>query len=123
MIAPLPYQCHDGALLGVRLGPRRELILIIALAPPPHLGDHLVAVRFGGIANLDEVQRFFAQVHSDQPLPPSLAGRRVAALDDDPTAPSRVNRLVVRLVLDGHAPLTIRARTVTAWREDEERLM
>ena len=57
---------HDARLESVAIGPRRELTLFIHLDPVWNatiLED--AVVRFGGIVNFDEVERFFSDMHCD----------------------------------------------------------
>ena len=57
---------HDAHLERVAIGPRRELTLFIHLDPVCNasiLED--AVVRFGAIANFDEVERFFSSLQCD----------------------------------------------------------
>lgn len=67
MILPrLLNNYHDARLESVAIGPRRELTLFIHLDPVWNatiLQD--AVVRFGSIANFDEVERFFSNLHCD----------------------------------------------------------
>jgi hypothetical protein len=117
-VTPLPFNFHGGGLFEVSLGPRREVTLTIGLALPGRLGDHIVHIRFGGIANFEEVRDFFG--HG----PPAwwsfdVALGRIDFLDYDPGEVSRIDRLVFRLKIDSSDPLVIRCRNVTTWRDDQ----
>src|SRR5262245_5624530 len=53
------HNYHDSHLAGFTLGPRRELILDIALSPVWNKDACSASVRFGGIKNYDEIVSFF----------------------------------------------------------------
>lgn len=62
------HKYHDSHLVGVTLGPRRELMLEIDLDPVWNSGGPgSVCVRFGNIQNYEEVAAFFGSVPQLQP--------------------------------------------------------
>jgi hypothetical protein len=68
----LPSLIHDfghARIESVMLGPRRELNLIVTpLVWKGHTGQYSqgVGVRFGGVANLDEVRAFFSDAPQER---------------------------------------------------------
>lgn len=116
MVAPLPYNFHDAALASIRVGPRREVTLTVALDLPGRLGDHIAHIRFGGIDNFEEVRAFFGN------LPPRPSTRafidRIAQLDYAKTEVSRPKKQVFRLELEAHGAITIHCRNVAARQDD-----
>jgi hypothetical protein len=113
MVTGFPYDFHDAGLAAVELGPRREASLTAALAMPGRMGNHLVTIRFGGIANFNEVEAFFAGVPAGSSSDRFID--RVYVLGYDRNELQRCDRRVVHLELETYGHLTIRCRTVTAW--------
>lgn len=120
MIPDLQHNFHDANLRRVSLGPRREVTLICELdlcfnsnAAP------VVAVRFGGIENYDEVSAFLTPAES-------TAGHdsvaRVDRLDYDEMESSTSRNLRFRLDLDGTGTLKIHCQNVTVTDIEDESL-
>ena len=118
MARPLPHTFHEGIIQDFHVGPRRELTLSIsvALLPPGRTSGRMewydFRIRFGGIANFEEVRSFFS---------PGVKGEQIAHLDYDKGEVSRQDRLVFRLeMMEDYDPLIIRCRNVTVWQGYEE---
>src|SRR5689334_2194296 len=109
-VEPLPYDFHDGGLLEVKLGPRREVTLTVGLALPGRMGDHMVDARFGGITNFEDVRAFFKRIPV-RPAPDVFVDR-IDGLDYDEAEVSRVNGLILRLQLEWHGQIVIRCRNI-----------
>ena len=59
---PLRREYHDGAVVRIDVGPRREVVLHVRLDPVWNDGDKSVRqLRFSAIENFDEVAAFFAR--------------------------------------------------------------
>ena len=70
------FNYNDAWLINYRLGPRRELHLLIYLDSIWNPGLKEVTLRFAAIDNFEEVVRFFATI----PLPPA-ADRFIGEID------------------------------------------
>lgn len=64
----LRYYYHDGALVSFDIGPRREVTLTIHLDEVWNPNGGTIGVRFGAVANLDEVRAFLSRI------PPPASG-------------------------------------------------
>lgn len=95
---------HDAQLERVAIGPRRELTLFLHLDPVwnPSILEYAV-VRFGSIANFEEVERFFSGLRCD-PARDFITG--VCRLE-----PARQGGWVVDL--DGYEEIVIRTSRCT----------
>ena len=92
------HNFHDGQLVRFTLGPRRELAMEIALDPVWNKeSPHSASVRFGGIANFEEVAEFFRAL--PQPARPDAYIVEVIGLQYLGTGP---NWVVIDLVDHGH---------------------
>lgn len=113
---PLPYEFHDGILLGVAVGPRREVTLTASLDPvwQPSGTAECALLRFGNIDNFAEVQAFFARAN---PHPRGYFGR-IDRLDYAQDEPSRANRLSLQLELEWHGTIIIRCRNLSIQGEE-----
>jgi len=59
---PLAATYHDGQLVDVEIGPRREVVLSIRLDPVWNAGsDRVQRLHFSAIENFDEVRAFFVR--------------------------------------------------------------
>lgn len=119
MIPDLQHNFHDASLRQVSLGPRREVTLVCKLdlcfnsnASP------VMAVRFGGIANYDEVSAFFHPVASTEAGHDYIA--RVDRLDYDEMDGLTSGELRFRLELDGIGVVKIHCRNVTVTNVENE---
>ena len=63
----LQHNFHDAGLVGVSIGPRREIELEIDLDPVWNETARTVRVRFGGISNFEQVKEFLGGL----PSPPA----------------------------------------------------
>jgi len=63
-----PQDFYGAMIREAKLGPRHELHLTLETWPHPQQqfgGGDVITLRFGAIANYDEVKRFFAKVPAD----------------------------------------------------------
>ena len=98
---------HDGHLMSFTLGPRLELTVEIALDPVWNKeGPSSVSLRFGGIANYDEVASFFRAL----PLP-ARAGAYIVEIIGLRYAGEGPNWVVIDL--DGHRHIKVQSSHVT----------
>lgn len=114
----LRYSFHDSALCEVAIGPRHELTLGLDLDTeeqqlPGSSGG--VRIRFGGIANFDEVRTFFEQLHR-QKTPLYHAGR--VQLNYARHLESRRNRLIFQVEFEYYGSCIIYCRNVNVWQDD-----
>lgn len=101
------HNFHDGQLTGFTLGPRRELTLQVALDPVWNGGvTRSSSVRFGGVANFDEVASFFRALPTPAQHDASIAEVvGLVYLEEGP------NWVVVDLASHGH--INIQSHHVT----------
>lgn len=103
----LRYNYHDANLSGIKLGPRREVTLILEL---DDIVGQVIHLRFGGIENFDEVNEFFTRILSAQSGHGHIA--RVDALNYDESTKSTTHKLVFGVELDGFSLMKVRCRNV-----------
>jgi len=87
---PLSVEYHDGQLLAVQRGPRREFVLTVRLDPVWNEGnDAERRIRFSNVKNFQEVALFFARLPSprqprdslDEVLAIVRPGKRVVGIE------------------------------------------
>lgn len=62
---PLAHEYHDGVLVGIELGPRREVVLHVRLDPVWNAGQgHVQRLHLSAIQNFDDVAAFFRRAPS-----------------------------------------------------------
>jgi hypothetical protein len=77
---PLEHEYHDGAVVRIEIGPRREVVLHVRLDPVWNDGDESVRrLQFSAIENFDEVAAFFAR-HLPPPPPNAMVDEVVAVM-------------------------------------------
>jgi hypothetical protein len=110
----LRYDYYAAFVREAVLGPRRELSLVIERnvgMPPGRVKAHepTVQIRFGGIANYDEVRSFFEHY----PRRPGYA-ETLHHLKYDPAAHSRPGELFIRMEWDrSEESITIQCRNLS----------
>ncbi len=110
-IPHLKYNLHDANLSSLEIGPRRELALRVVLTDLDCSAHLAVRIRFAAISNFPAVQAYFKQI---TPLPfPDAYLDRVDSFGYHEDEESCANKLVFRLDLDRHGPITIRCRNLT----------
>lgn len=110
MARRLKYTYHDAGVTGVSIGPRREVTLTARLGHAVAGSEAVVNIRFGGISNFPEVERYFRGVMAE--VGQSHAGR-IDELAYDESAPPGAGDLALRVELDGYGRIQILCRHVT----------
>ena len=110
MTRRLKYEYHDAGVTGVRIGPRREVTLTAKLDHVVAGRDAVVNLRFGGIANFSQVEKYFGGVVAD--VGESYLSR-IDELGYDESVPTTSSDLALRLEVDGCGGVQIRCRNVT----------
>ena len=106
----LDHNFHDGCVYEFRLGPRRELALVVGLDPVWNPGGGRIVIRFGGIENFDEVSEFFRKI--ERPNEQDAAIDQVDRMKCDTSLVSKGLRRFT-LELDHNGAVEIDCRTVT----------
>ncbi len=104
------FSFHDSSLLGVQMGPRRDLSLSIDLDPAWNPGGGAVKVNFDAVENFAEVKEFFSALEDSDEPEAYLA--EITGLEYDRMAGrGGLKRVVVDL--GQHGPVEIDCRLVT----------
>lgn len=106
----LPYSFHDAGIIDIRIGPRREVTLIVDLDDPNYPPHKRVFIRFGGITNLAEVSTFLGEVPPEKSDDAYRA--RIERFDYDTKEQSKSHNLIFQLALDMLGHVQIRCQNV-----------
>jgi hypothetical protein len=94
---PTLYHFHDAGPVGFSTGPRREVVLELALDPVWNDGnDAVVVVRLGDTRNFEEVRRFFGGIKR-----PRQTGARLDTMVSLEYAEGARDRIVLELADSG----------------------
>jgi hypothetical protein len=110
MVQRLKYEYHDAGVIGVRVGPRREVTITAELDRCASGRSAVIHIRFGGIANFAQVEEYFRGVMAD--VGESYVGR-IDGLGYDESVASTSRDIVLRVELDLYGVVQIRCQNVT----------